>query len=276
VRAENFAILPLETYYACFELTVPTAALTHVVGFRPRIDNIPYVHHFVLMKGDGPSGNPQGYPCFDLSGEIMWAWAPGQGDYELPIEAGYLVGDDPSGETTFILQVHYNNPLQGGGQQDSSGLELFHTTDLRANNAGSIVFADVGGIRIPPGMPEYKHVARCSANETQQGLTGEIMVFGSFLHAHNIGKTLWAEQWRDGALLREMNRDEPFDFGNQNYKEVGPFDVRPGDVMETHCIYDSTDRTTTTNGGVGTLDEMCWHEVMYYPRENVRTDYCGN
>jgi hypothetical protein len=272
--ASDFTIAAEETYYGCFELTVANAQLAHVVGFRPLVDNAAYVHHFVVMKG-APRGLPAGAPCFDLSGEILWSWAPGQGEYALPPEAGFLVGDEADGETTFILQVHYNNPLLAAGLRDSSGVELFYTPELRPNDAGSIVFADVGGISIPARDPAYVHVADCSEAETRELLSGEITVFGSFLHAHNIGSVLWAEQWRDGALLREINRDEPFDFGSQLYKSVGPFDVRPGDRLETHCIYDASDRDARTLGGVGSDDEMCWHEVIYYPRQNARADYCG-
>ena len=52
--------------------------------------------------------------------------------------------------------------------------------------------------------------------------------------------------------------------------------IQPGDLVENHCVYDSTERTEPTYGGLGTFDEMCWNEMMYYPRENINFDLCGN
>lgn len=277
VGAENFTIPPFETYYACFEVTVPVEALQHVVGFRPEIDPAAaaYVHHFVLTQAPGPSSTAQGSECYDLSGDLMWAWAPGVGDYDLPPEAGYLVGDAAT-EVTFRVQVHYNNPLGTEGVQDSSGVRVVYTDELRANNAGSLVFADVLGITIPPGEPAYEHVADCLPNETESMLSGPITVIGSMLHAHDIGSVLWTDVYRQGSLVGELNRDDPFSFATQNYKTIDNFVIEPGDLVENHCIYDSTERTTPTYGGPGTLDEMCWNEVMYYPRENINFDFCGN
>ena len=266
-----------ETYYACFETTVSLSALQHVIGFRPEIDPdaAPYVHHFVLTVDDAPSGEPQGSQCYDLDGDMMWAWAPGVGDYDLPPEAGYLVGDS-SEQITLRLQVHYNNPLLTEGVTDNSGIRVVYSDELRANNAGSLVFADVLGIEIPPGEPAYKHIADCLPNQTSQMLNGPITVIGSMLHAHDIGSVLWTDVYRQTEYVGELNRDDPFSFATQNYKAIDNFIIQPGDLVENHCVYDSTERTEPTFGGLGTLDEMCWNEVMYYPRENVNFDFCGN
>ena len=275
--ADGFDIPAIETYYACFETTVSVDALQHVIGFRPEIDPAaaPYVHHFVLTLDEAPSGEPQGSQCYDLDGDLMWAWAPGVVDYDLPPEAGYLVGDKGP-ELTLRLQIHYNNPLLTEGVKDSSGVRAVYTPELRANNAGSLVFADVLGITIPPGEPAYKHVADCLPNQTTQMLNGPITVIGSMLHAHDIGSVLWTDVYRGGEFVGELNRDDPFSFATQNYKPIDNFIIEPGDLVENHCVYDSTDRTEPTYGGLGTLDEMCWNELMYYPRENVNFDFCGN
>jgi hypothetical protein len=51
--------------------------------------------------------------------------------------------------------------------------------------------------------------------------------------------------------------------------------INPGDEVQTHCIFDSSDRTETTIGGPGTLNEMCWNVVNYWPRVAQPVDLCG-
>src|SRR5690606_5764334 len=118
---------------------------------------------------------------------------------------------------------------------------------------------------IPPGEPEHEHVMRCRSGATAGFMDGPIHVFGSSMHAHEIGSVLWSELWRDGELVQEINRDEPFLFDSQHMKEVD-LEIQPGDEIVNHCIYDSTDRDGTTIGGPGTGDEMCWNTVTYYPK----------
>ena len=274
LRIDNYAVPTAETAYQCFEWTATLDQLAHIVGFNPVIDNAPYVHHYVVSLIDNPTGQ-QGYQCFDLSGDLIWAWAPGTGEYLYPEEAGVLVGENVGGAVTVRIQVHYNNPLGMAGQTDSSGLDVYLSTDLRPNNAGVAVFADVAPISIPPGDPAFEWVAECSSAETTAMLNGPITAFGSAMHAHEIGSVLWTDIERDGDFLLELNRDDPYDFNNQTYKPIEPTTIDPGDAVVNHCIYDSTGRGGTTMGGPGTADEMCWNTVLYYPRENVNFDYCG-
>jgi hypothetical protein len=95
-------------------------------------------------------------------------------------------------------------------------------------------------------------------------MTGPSQVFGSWLHAHELGKSLWTEQFRDGALLGELGRHDPYAFDAQR---VEPLDgeLRPGDGLTTHCIFDSTDRDVWTIGGGDTDQEMCLNYLWIYP-----------
>ena len=52
------------------------------------------------------------------------------------------------------------------------------------------------------------------------------------------------------------------------------FDVDPGDTLETHCVYDSTERAGVTPGGVASDEEMCLNFMMYYPK--VSGEKCGS
>jgi hypothetical protein len=275
LRIDNYAVPTQETAYQCFEWSATLDQLAHIVGFNAVIDNAPYVHHYVVSTIDQPTGQPQGYSCFDQSGDLLWAWAPGADEYLYPEETGILVGDKADGRITVRIQVHYNNPLGASGQVDSSGLDVYLSTDLRQYNAGTAVFADVGGILIPPGDPAFEWIAECTSSNTQAMLSGPITVFGSSLHAHNIGSVLWTDIERGGEFLLELNRDDPYNFANQTYKPIDDVVLQPGDAIINHCIYDSSERTEPTHGGLGTAEEMCWNTMLYYPRENANFDYCG-
>ncbi|RMG95373.1 MAG: hypothetical protein D6705_13810 [Deltaproteobacteria bacterium] len=272
LRIDDHPLSTQETDYVCFEFTVPVDQLTHVTGFTPVIDNVPYVHHYVVTLLDQPTGN-QGYPCYDLTGDLAWAWAPGVEDFAYPDDVGLLVGDTGD-SVTFRIQVHYNNPLGVDGQTDASGLDVHWTTNLRTHNAGTLVVAQVNGFMIPPGEPNFEHEVRCDAQMTNAIFSGPINVIGSALHAHEIGKALFAEHWVGGQLAQTFNQDDPYSFEYQNYKEVS-LTISPGDEIVTRCFYDSTDRTEPTYGGEGTSDEMCWNTLVYYPRENVAFPFCG-
>ncbi len=43
--------------------------------------------------------------------------------------------------------------------------------------------------------------------------------------------------------------------------------IRDGDILVTHCIYDSTSRNYTTCESRGSQDEMCIANMVYYPTE---------
>ncbi len=272
LRIDNHPLSTAETDYVCFEWTVPLDQATHITGFTPFLDNSLYVHHYVVTTIPEPTGQ-QGYSCFDLDGDLTWVWTPGVDDFSYPDEVGLLVGEN-SDSVTFRVQVHYNNPLGTAGQVDSSGLDVHWTTDLRPNNAGSLVVGQVSGFTIPPGDPAYEVEVRCSALQSQTILNGPIQVFGSSLHAHEIGSVLSAEHWKNGMMVEEFNRDDPYSFENQNYKPAD-LTISPGDEIVTRCFFDSTGRTEPTQAGEGTLDEMCWDTILYYPRENVSFAYCG-
>ncbi len=275
LRIEGFNLPVTATYYACFEFEMQLDQLGHIVGFAPHIDQGAHVHHFVLTKIDEPSGNGDGYQCFDLDGQMIWTWAPGGEAWYLPDEAGFLVGDGAGGNVTLRLQVHYNNPLGDSGVVDKSGLDVYITPNLRPNNAGTMVFGDIENIAIPPGMAAYEHVATCGSAATAALFVEPIHVFGTAMHAHDLGRKLWSDVNRGGSRAYELNRDDPYNFASQHMNRVEAV-IEPGDEVQTHCIYDSTARSETTIGGPGTEQEMCWNIVTYYPQVPSPVDVCGS
>jgi hypothetical protein len=269
LRAGGFSPPASETVYSCFSFTFPVDQLHHVVGFAPQVTS-PIIHHYVLSLADAPVQLDPNDSCVEWPAHILWAWAPGVETTMLPDEAGFLVGHQGE-EVTFILQVHYNNPLQMP-LVDDDGIDVLVTKTLRPNRAGIFSQGDIFSILIPPGDPAYEHIATCGGQQTQSILTEPMHVFGSFLHAHQIGSVLYTEVHRDGALVGEIARQDPFDFNMQKFQDAD-FDVMPGDELQTHCVYDSSGLSGVTMGGPGSEEEMCINFMMYYPW--VPAETCG-
>ncbi|MBC8067963.1 MAG: hypothetical protein IAG13_06480 [Deltaproteobacteria bacterium] len=269
LRTDGFEPPLQETKYSCFSFTFPTEQLHHIVAIEPMVTS-PIVHHYVLSLAESEVQLDPNDDCVQWPSHILWAWAPGIEAIELPPEAGFLVGQD--GPTvTFILQVHYNNPL-AMPLVDDGGLDLHVTKTLRPNRAGVFTQGDILSIFVPGGEPAYEHVASCAGEQTSQLLTEPIHVFASFLHAHELATAMWTEVERDGAPAGEIARDAPFTFDTQSFQPAD-FDIMPGDRLQTHCIYDTSDVDGPTMGGEASNEEMCLNFMMYWPW--VPSETCG-
>ncbi len=262
LRMPDFSPPVTQTWYSCYAFNIPVNQALHVTGFRPQVDD-PHIHHYVVGVYDTPQNlDPSGF-CGNWVEDMVWGWAPGGTELHLPPDVGFRVGD--SGTVTFVVQIHYDNPLQDQFV-DNNGFDVFYTENLRPNEAGIVRIGDIFGINIPPGEPAYDHVATCPSWATSSALKGDLNVIGTWLHAHEIGSRLWTEVYRDGNFVGELGREDPFLFDYQTFHPQS-FTLKPGDELVTHCVYDSTGRDTTTHGGEATEDEMCINFLMYYPRD---------
>lgn len=264
VRFDNYTLPAQETTYACVGATMSGDQLRHVVAFEPLVDNAAVVHHMMLHTV-GPDTDPLAV-CYGNPDGLwtQWGWGAGGGTLELPPEAGFLFGE--SGPQRFVLVIHYNNPLATQGIVDSSGVALHYTLDLRPQNAGVLAIGHINGINIPPGEQAWEVVSRCSAATTQVFLAEPVNIFASWLHAHRLGVRLWSDQYRDGLLIDRLGTADPYYFESQKLEALDA-ELRPGDDVWTHCVYDSTGRTEPTVGGESSADEMCLNYMFYYPRQ---------
>ncbi|MCA9715391.1 MAG: hypothetical protein H6713_13880 [Myxococcales bacterium] len=269
LRAPDYSPPAVTTWYSCMAWNFPVEQAVHLVGFKPVVDD-PHVHHYVLGVYDSPETRDPNDPCFQWVEDMVWGWAPGGKELWLPDDVGMRAGDN--GTVTFVLQVHYNNPLSDQ-YVDSSGIDVFYTESLREHEAGIVKVGDIGGIAIPPGEPNHEHVAVCPSWATQAGLKEPLHVIGTWLHAHDIGKTLWTEVFRDGQMIAELGREDPFKFDYQTFQDAD-FWVEPGDEFQTHCVYDASDRGEWTYGGDATDQEMCINFMLYYPND-PNLESCG-
>ncbi len=271
LRAGGFEPPAVETFYSCFSFTVSVEQLHHIVGFRPVVDNS-IIHHYVLSMAPGEVQLDPNDSCFEWPADILWAWAPGIETTMLPDEAGFLMGDAPGGQHTFVLQVHYNDPL-GVGIVDDNGIDVLVTPNLREFPAAIFSQGDIATISIPPGQSDYEHVAECGSVFTEALIDEPIHVFSSFLHAHEIGAGIRTDVIRDGQMVGQVADEDLFDFNQQKFVPAD-IDIMPGVTLRTTCRYDSTGRSNTTQGGADSDEEMCIDFMMYYPK--VQGQKCGS
>jgi len=79
-------------------------------------------------------------------------------------------------------------------------------------------------------------------------------------------------------MIEEIGRIEYWSFDHQQTQYVN-LTLLPGDRLNTHCVYDTRSKNSTTNFGVASTDEMCMHFLGYYPRVITPTGeifpFCG-
>jgi hypothetical protein len=273
-----------KTYYACKyfnvkalvqNLTQKTAGLTyHAVAFEPQIDNSKRLHHFVIYSCTDPSKvtySDQAYDCTnqataDNCRNIILGWAPGSDNIVMPKEAGMVWGSYDT--EAVMLQIHYNNEDLAAGELDSSAINVFLTTNLRQFDVGLMTVGKLQQIfSIPAGQKAYDVKASCTAACTSTS-KGSITVFGYTPHGHMLMTKLYTDITTAGRAVVTLKED-PFDFHMQRFIQPStPITLNPGFQATTTCTYDSSARTTVTNGGLGSDNEMCYNFVMYYPKEN--------
>ncbi len=287
---EVFTIRQVEDYkvdtsisdqYLCVGLTVTTEELRHVVSFRPIVDNPFLLHHMIVYRVD-QADPAEPFPCANIPDSgFRYGWAPGVGQFDLPAEAGFVMGDadgDPNAagiQTFYRLEIHYNVPdIQNPPPDDidSSGVEICTTKTLRPNDASALALGDLE-LNIPPGVPDHEEIGVCSETSTSL-LPWNIHVFASFPHMHLLGRQIWTDHLRDGAKVGVLGEDLAFDFNLQK-TILEDATIQPGDRLETHCVYDSTScqigsfQTNacmeTTTFGEATTDEMCFNFLFYWP-----------
>ena len=65
----------------------------------------------------------------------MYAWAPGDQGFALPMDVGFPLFDNENNQAIYI-DIHYNNPAQSTGMLDSSGLRFYYVNEERTHRAG--------------------------------------------------------------------------------------------------------------------------------------------
>jgi len=208
----------------------------------------------------------------------MYGWAMGGGPIVNPPEAGLRIGWSEDAFQYVVMELHYDNPKGKFGVVDNTGFKIHYTSKLRKYDAASMTLGDpmlqMGSI---PARREAFALESSCPSQCTQDWPHDIHIFTSSAHMHQIGSMQWTTHYRGDEYLGMTNRVEyfQFDFQQQTWIDVI---VKPGDRLNTHCVYDSRERTEVTRMGMGSQSEMCMDFIAYYPKIKDRKDdytYCG-
>ncbi|KAL6064062.1 DBH-like monooxygenase protein 1 [Balamuthia mandrillaris] len=262
-----------ETQYMCTVVTLPSDDTYDGVRFKPYVDQSLVVHHMILYRTQSElTGYPEVFECSSMppGTDFMWGWAAGGEDFIPPDDVGVRFG---AGTDSLygVLQVHYNNPGGRTDIVDSSGVEIFYTTELREQECGFLYLGPVTDLAIPPGMPEYVQRDTCEVPSDQANVA---TVIAYLSHMHQIGRKVITEHFSADGRPKGTFGNANFDYNDQEFVPlIPPVVVDGGDRLRTTCTWDSTSRAAVTNGCEATACEMCINVVAYYPRMEVQT--CG-
>lgn len=243
--------------YVCYGVEANVTSKRHIVALSPKIDNTSIVHHVLLFQADeAVSSTPT--PCSG-GGSIKWrlvyGWAPGGKNLEMPPEAGFPVEQG----THFVVQIHYNNLNGLSGQQDKTGFDLCTTDKLRPNDADVMAFGTTK-FTIPAHATEQYD---CSVS-VPSDFDGLRLIY-AFPHMHRLGKQIETKLVSgSGGAPVDLGGAPAWDFNNQAWQSIDAT-LHGGDEVRTSCTW-TNDTPADVSFGENTGDEMCYSFTMYYPR----------
>eukprot|EP00106_Octopus_bimaculoides_P020448 XP_014787890.1 PREDICTED: DBH-like monooxygenase protein 1 [Octopus bimaculoides] len=294
-RMNNTLIPKSKTTYWCKSFEVPPLdGPVHAIVMSPYIQegNEAFVHHILLYSCyKNTSGeNYIGYEgkCYSQNMPLDWkycrtilhGWAVGGSKFALPEHVGISIGgeEDP---LYYIMEMHYDNPQEMEGVRDSSGFKIIATKTKRQYEVGTLAVGCLVGFHpeiIPPYAKEFKYYGHCDAcgsmikpERNIQWNEEGVKMIAVGLHAHLAARKIRLHHYRDGKKLPDIAYDDNYDF---NYQETRMFKneitLLKDDRLEVECIYDTTQRTNITYGGLSTEDEMCLAFITIYPRIELK------
>lgn len=246
--------------YVCYGMDVTAAEDKHVVAIAPRVQNAKIVHHILVFGVDSSyPTTPQKCPAGGGTGwRLMYGWAPGGKNMNLPAEAGFPL---KKGQTThYVVQVHYNNALGLSGETDTSGMDLC-TGAPRKYEADVAAFGTID-INIPAHGTLDK---TCSTRpQVIDALVGK-KLFAAMPHMHGLGTTIDTKLYpAGGGAPIDLGAAPKWDFNAQYWYPIEAT-VKSGDVIKTRCSWNNT-TDQNVKFGENTENEMCYSFTLYYPR----------
>ena len=258
----DWNLAPGEEGYFCVYATVPRDI--DIKAFRPLIPS--GTHHTVLTVYDGASPADGTVRCGVGSNGQSMIYGSGVGSPDFAFPSG--VGLRLTAGTRLLLNLHlYNStdePMTGRSGtlfQEAAPGEVQHLAEL-------VLAGPTVGLRVPTGTTTQSGTCRISS------ITDEpIQVFALSQHMHQLGRNLRSVVTRGSETI--VLQDVPYDFEEQSFQLVNPFvELRPGDVLTTHCTYENTAATNPPSGapvtfGESSDDEMCFTDLFYFPAQGA-------
>uniref|UniRef100_A0A8C1AYX6 Peptidylglycine alpha-amidating monooxygenase n=2 Tax=Cyprinus carpio TaxID=7962 RepID=A0A8C1AYX6_CYPCA len=245
-----------------------------------RVDFVPHAtmdtaHHMILYGCQTPYAT-QGYwdcgkelgTCRDQA-KIMYAWARNAPPTKLPKDVGFKVGGDTR-INYFVLQIHYGDVKNfRDHHRDCSGLTLRMTSKRQPFIAGMYLMMSVDTV-IPPGKKVTNADIACTYPSSP------MYPFAFRTHTHSLGKVVSGYRVRNGQWT-QIGRQSPL-LPQAFYPVTNTIDVRNGDILAARCVFTGEGRTTVTQIGGTSSDEMCNFYIMYYMDNTHAVPYmnCGD
>uniref|UniRef100_A0A673GPH2 Peptidyl-glycine alpha-amidating monooxygenase B-like n=1 Tax=Sinocyclocheilus rhinocerous TaxID=307959 RepID=A0A673GPH2_9TELE len=242
--------------------------LTKITDFNTIIFSVDFVphasmdtaHHMILYGCKTPYAT-QGYwdcgkelgTCLDQA-KIMYAWARNAPPTKLPKDVGFKVGGDTR-INYFVLQIHYGDVTNFRGKQPFiAGMYLMMSVDTV----------------IPPGKKVTNADIACTYTSSP------MYPFAFRTHTHSLGKVVSGYRVRNGQWT-QIGRQSPL-LPQAFYPVANTIDVKNGDILAARCVFTGEGRTTNTQIGGTSNDEMCNFYIMYYMDNSRAVPYmsCGD
>jgi dimethyladenosine transferase 1 len=272
-----------------------------MIGFEPYLPSDEakaHTHHFIVHECRGAPGEDIGpilEPIMATGGDhcykpgnfsligpqycraYLFVWAIGGRRTVFPDHVGYPLGAGSAPEY-YMLEIHYDNPAELKLRPFVTGIDIFYSEKLRANEAGTLTIGHDLAVShlLPPGVQSFLTVGHCGSECTNVGFPADgINVFNVLLHSHLAGRKLKLRHFRDGQELPWVSVDDNYDFDYQQNRPLRE-EVKflRGDQLSFECIYDTTSRANVTVGGLASQQEMCQTFIGYYPK--TETLFCGS
>jgi len=247
-----------------------TANLHHVLAYACPASVVP-AELYTTPTDDSATGECQ---FVSLNCHLVWGWAIGSDKFTTPDDVGFPIGPG-TGKDVLVLSTHYDNPAGVQLQDPDSRLRIHTTTKPRTHEAAVMMIGDpfvtLGteklsgepGLTLTAGDPRI-HVETTCDSACTETWDHEITVFGTLLHMHSYGHQIWSSIFRDDEMVGETNRNNFWDNNFQKLVETHTI-LKPGDRLNTHCIWDMSRTEEDITFGLGGENEMCIEFLWYYP-----------
>jgi len=209
-----------------------------------------------------------------VGGRPVVGWAIGGEGFTFPDHVGMEMSGPVVVDTLqyVLLEMHYDNPQAISGRADTSGFRVYYSPTLREESAGMLeVGLTVGPMQFIPAKINTVNYGYCLPECTQAGLSQDVYIFASLLHAHTIGVALRARHVdSNGVEMQPIDVNWSYDFNYQQMVALDPeVALSPGDGVMLECYYDASGRSTLTYGGTATTNEMCLVYFLVYPKPTL-------
>jgi len=213
----------------------------------------------------------------------MWAGAntqsytipPGRGSYEITAECSYPQLPS-SGITIFSYVLHAHKigrkiwtEVYRPASDSSRLLQEADCPEDCANRAAgmcSLCFAGSPGCCGSLDPNQCNGVACCSDCTVCSGCEGCYAQSATCNPNGNPGDNIFDSDAEGEVTVFDLGCDTRYDFDLQEVRNLPEYQtLYPSDTLKTHCVYDSTSRSSVTKGGDETNDEMCIGFFLYYP-----------